>query len=1284
MGHSNEDEEQFADHEFKEATWTVIEKYFRHQHDSQLIKHQIDTYNDFVLRKLEQVIEGFNTIEILHQYVPEHDCYKFILRIDIKDPMLSKPMISEKDGSTKVMTPSDARQRNFTYSAPLLVNMHVSASVLQDDGSYSNESKKLENVNIGKLPIMVKSRYCVLSNAPHLKHNECKHEVGGYFVVNGNEKVVISQDRIAENKTFCFVSNKQTYFSHIAEIRSVQDNVFSVPKATTLKLSSKSNQSGRYVRVNIHHVKHDIPLCVLFRALGVESDREICQFIVYDMEDKANEMLISELVGSIEDANAVRTQHQALEYLSRYLNISGYPKEILNSPEKRVGIVRTVLTKEFLPHVGPCFEKKAMYLGYMMRKLLGCYLGHCEFDDRDNYINKRIDSPGTLMTNLFRQYYGKLVKDMRNLLQKEINTGSWKANNRFVNVITKVNMPKIIKPTIIESGLKYCLATGNWGIKNARNKVGIAQVLNRMTFNAMLSHLRRINTPIEKTGKLVQPRKLHSTQWGIICPSETPDGASVGLVKNMALTTNITIASNSINVRTAVEHLGLVPFREDDLKAYAKNTWVIINGDIVGHAPDPNAMYEALKCMKRTGQINVYSSVVWDHVRRELRVSTESGRCVRPLYAVGQGGRLVFGKRHLMDLMNGRITWMQLVCGTSPPHEEGLLPAIEYLDVDEVNNSMIAMRFQDLGAEPAPNMLAKRHTHLEIHPSLMFGVLTSSIPFAQHNQAPRNTYQSAMGKQAVGLYATNFRDRYDTMAHVLNYPQKPLVQTRTSRLLHNDALPCGQNAIVAIATCAGYNQEDSVIMNESSVQRGLFASTYYRTHREQNNKNHANGEEEFFCRPDMASTKNLKPYNYDKLADDGFIPENTLVEGGDIIMGRCMPQKVHMSIVQKDTSVPLKSNNDVGFIDRNCSGNRYFVNTNGDGYTFAKVRIRNNRLPTVGDKFCLTAEHEVLTSDGWVGIADVTMRHQVATLDHSNRVAYLRPIEVLHFPDYDGQMYRITSNMVELDVTMAHRMFVGDKHRFSLVPASEVVGRPVRYMRIGAWDVDDHQLVTEDRRVVDMEAWLIFVGLFVASEGQVSQHNEIILSAQMSRVRLMLTDVLPRIGWVHSFDDMDRVITAPLRAGGLLLDSLRCIVSGRLPEWVWQLSKRQCHIVLHGILLGNGTPYMSVDRPDPTLVASTSSMADDFQRLVFHAGYSSNKKQRGSCWDVDICTSMQGHFPRIKGGCKDADEREDVYAFEGHVYCLRVPNEVFLVRRNGKHVWTGNSSRHGECMCTGA
>lgn len=1273
--------------EFNDFSWEVIEKYFKYNKGYQLVKHQLESFNDFLLNKLEQIIDGFNTIEIHHNYLPEHEKFKYILTIDIKNPILNKPIIYEKDGSVKIMTPNDARQRNFTYSSNMNIDMHITAKTLESNGTYSVESKQINNISLGKIPIMVKSNYCVLKNKYIDNGSECIYDYGGYFIVNGNEKVIISQDRISENKTYVFVNNKVSTYSHVAEIRSVQENKQGVPKITSLKLSSKSNQFGRYIRANIHHIKTDIPVFILFKALGLENDKSILEYIVYDVHDENNKLIINNLIGCIEESNNISCQRDALEYLSKYLNITGYPKEFLNNKMQRLNIIRTVLEKEFLPHVGTSFDKKALYLGFMVNKLIKCFLGLKEFDDRDSYINKRIDTPGILMANLFRQYYGKVIKDMKNMIQKEINNGGWKATNKFINVINKVNVNnKIIKPSIIDSGLRYALATGNWGIKNNKNKQGVAQVLNRMTYNSTISHLRRINTPIEKSGKLVQPRKLHPTQWGIICPSEcfdpdtpillwngdikkaqdivvgdyliddngnptrvkstcsgfksmyevipdkksfmnhtvtdnhiltlkirnnrrirttqkgtkelrwfdkkelnykykifnndsdlndymttidndnivditiedymklpdyikkemylfksdcinwiynnlvldpyilgkwlagddslsnlsdntkilkifnqynlidnkhiprdylvndrrvrlmllaglidandanhnvevsvheikfiqnvnqknmkllqdieflvrslgfsceliyshdnsfielsvkgtnfyeiptilpskqfnkltnpylikhyvnclqssfclvkkpvqpfvgwqlegngrfllgdmtvshnTPEGASVGLVKNLAMTANITISSNSTNVRELILELGTIPFRKEiisDLKTYTR---VCVNGDIIGIHKEPHILFAELKKLKLSGCINIMTGIVWNIIEDEISINTEGGRCVRPLFTLKD--KKIYTSQDstiIKNCMKTSTSWQDILASY-----DGL---VEFLDVEEANTSLVAMKYSDLSKPPKGNSYALKYTHLELHPSLILGALASCIPFSDHNQAPRNCYQASQGKQALGIYSSNFRNRYDTLAHVMNYPQKPLVRTKMSKILNNDTLPCGINTIVAIATYTGFNQEDSIIMNKSAVDRGLFTSTYFRTYKEQNNKNHSNGEEEFFTKPDIDTSKISKPYNYEKLNKDGFVPENSFVTTGDVIIGKCMPNKVGSVINYKDNSVPIK-NNESGFIDRNCYNDNHFTNINGDGYSFCKVRLRSERIPTIGDKF---------------------------------------------------------------------------------------------------------------------------------------------------------------------------------------------------------------------------------------------------------------------------------------------------------------------------------------------
>jgi DNA-directed RNA polymerase II subunit RPB2 len=489
-------------------------------------------------------------------------------------------------------------------------------------------------------------------------------------------------------------------------------------------------------------------------------------------------MLARELVASAEEASGVTTTRDALETVSRHMQTGSAVWGLLRASDAevtgvaaptpatgggptaplgpsasagvagqrthRLALARALLDKELLPHAGRDPSAKAVYIGCMARKLLLCSLGLADLDDRDSYVNKRVDTPGVLFANLFRQYYGKVVKDLKNMLQKEIHHGSWRATGKLINLIHKGNVYKLIKSTIIESGLKYGLSTGNWGVKSASNRQGVAQVLNRLTYNATLSHLRRISTPCEKQGKLIQPRKLHSTNWGIICPSETPEGTSVGLVKNLAMSTSITIASSAENLRDVFAQLGVNPLPScgKDCVRLAREAIVSVNGETVGTHPDPASLHFNLREMKRSGEIGVHTSVAWNVVGNEICVYTDGGRCVRPLLIVDcaeNGERATRLTPHVVELLRaGRLEWPDLVCGNV---HEGVPSVVEYVDVEESDHCLIAMKPTDLTKPGKGNALPLRYTHCEIHPSLFLGVLASCIPFSDHNQAPRNTYQ---------------------------------------------------------------------------------------------------------------------------------------------------------------------------------------------------------------------------------------------------------------------------------------------------------------------------------------------------------------------------------------------------------------------------------------------------------------------------------------------------------------------------------------------------------------
>ena len=604
---------------------------------------------------------------------------------------------------------------------------------------------------------------------------------------------------------------------------------------------------------------------------------------------------------------------------------------------KKSEFTSEVLNNDLFPHC-QTMEQKIYFLGYMVNKLLRCYFGEIHIDDRDSYVNKRIDLTGTLLNNLFRNYFNKLVKDMQKQIIREINNGSWRSTEDYVNIINLTNIYKIVKSTTIENGLKRALATGDFGIKHTNsNKVGVAQVLNRLTYISSLSHLRRVNTPIDKSGKLIPPRKLHNTTWGYLCGAETPEGGSVGVVKNLSYMTHITISSNSAALYDFVE-----PYTEKfetlDIKKIYENVKVFVNGAWIGVTDRPLELYISLKEKKNKGIMNIYTSIIFDYKNKEIRACNDAGRLVRPLLRVNNN-KLILDKSVCLSLRKGDISWDDLLTDITINKT-----IIEYIDPLEQNYSMIAMKPTDLYKDTT-NIY--KYTHCEIHPSTIFGLLASCIPFPEHNQSPRNTYQCAQGKQAMGMYVTNFDNRMDKTAYVLTYPMRPLVDTRVMNLIQLNQIPSGMQVIVAIMTHTGYNQEDSILFNKGSIDRGLFLATIFHTEKDEDKKIH--GDEEIRCKPDPTKTKGIKFGNYNKVNSQGVIPEDTLVENRDIIIAKILPIKEnrndHTKIIKYEDQSRIYRTDEESYIDKN------YIERNGDGYNFCKVSIRIVRKPVIGDKF---------------------------------------------------------------------------------------------------------------------------------------------------------------------------------------------------------------------------------------------------------------------------------------------------------------------------------------------
>ena len=1371
------------------------------------------------------------------------------------------------DNDNEIKFPSDARKNHLNYFATVIADIYQFVEKV-DTNSGEKIIKVIGNIekdiHVANIPIMVKSKYCSTNIKQDLK-NECKFDPGGYFIVNGAEKIVMSMEKMVDNKILVFSKKESTYENgliYIAQINSRRNDW-----SDNLQILTIKNKKDGHLTISTSSQLVDVPIFVLMRALGVEEDQRIISYITYDLDDtKMLNMIRPSIINSVdENNNPIRTKEEAIEYLitkiKRNKRISQTDENLAKIQKKMY--LDKILRQDLLPHLGEDITKKILFIGLIANRLLNVMIGRQELDDRDALHNKRIEQPGILLGQLFRQNWKKLLNDIGKHFKKK--------NQSDDNPINVINQ---IKPSIIEQSLKTALATGIWGMN--KTKKGVAQSLQRLSWVQGISYLRRILSPSmeDSSSKITSIRHINNNQTQLLCltgdssvlmgngvtlklikdiedneqvmtvnpetlvlepsymwnkfsrmserllkivtihnneikatpehpflssidniptwkpageliigdtiyivnnhncqltvikeivevenemvydfttysnnhsfiansflvsncPVETPEGAKIGIVKSLAMMSTITNQNlTQIDVlKTILSTLTVKHPYDIDPLTMNNHVKVMLNGDWMGvcKISDSYNIYETLKKKRQENIIDKSTSILFDFKSKEIRCYFDGGRLIRPLLIVNNN-KLNFNN-DLVSLVNDESklvdkskSWKKIL--NKFPN------LVEYEDIESLNYLLVSENIsrltESIEANNRPVEYTNttkinrygdyrwvKYTHCDFHAWVMMGSVVSNVPFSNHNYAVRNIIHFSQAKQSIGIYLSSYKDRMD-ISQVLYHPQIPIVTTKAMKYNGCMDLPYGENTIVAVCSYNGYNQEDSIIFNQSAIDRGVFRADSLKKYESEILKNPSTSQDDIFTKPDRNKVTGMKQGNYDKLNDKGYAPEETILNNEDIMIGKISPIQPtgNNNKVYKDSSTIFKSNVQ-GVVDR--------IHTdvyNAEGYEMYNMRVRMERKPISGDKFtCYDDSHEVLTMDGWINIKDVTEKHRVASLNN-NKLVYQNPTEIQSY-DYEGDMYLVESNQISLCVTPNHRMWVRPRTgKYKAELAQDILHQRRCYKKnVDAIEVDknteyfeynDNGEITHfkiEDELYEINDWVTFFGIWLA-EGHVDKYSIYAkISAHKERVWNMIISFCDNCKLTyhttkdHSTSITKNIITISCKnIGRYLLPQSVGATNKSFPEWVWNLPMELCRKLIDGMMLGDGH---TMDNGTRRYDTSSKKIADGFQKLCLHAGFSTNiiiKYEAGHCsqeiktgknagkvirmnCDAYRMTIIETQVePLVNKNIKKKDgivtDNHDVMIpYCGKVYCCTVPGEgVMVIRRNGYICLSGNS-RHGQ------
>ena len=986
----DEKKESKGEAQKEDIAWKLIDKYFK-DNPYNLVAHHLDSYNDFFTTGIYNIFKENNPIRFIEREDKDDpdnekrdECSVYLGGKNGDKIYFGKPIIydnvSYSAKSAHYMYPNDARLRNMTYGITVHYDVDIVIVSYTDDGTKKEETVTLEKKYLGRFPIMLQSNLCILKNmSPEVRFNmgECRNDFGGYFIIDGKEKSIIPQEKFANNMLYIReIKDDLSSYSHSAEIRSVSEDASKPIRTTSIKIVAPSTTlSNNQILVDVPNVRKPIPLFILMRALGVVSDKSIIEYCLLDLEK--NRDYVDLFIPSIHDANMIFNQETALEYIKTF------------TKRRTVTEVLDILINYFLPHIG---EKnlldKAYFVGYMVARLLRVFTKEDKPTDRDNFRFKRIELAGTLMYDLFREYHLLFKRQIGLFIDSKYYYRRGYYKNQLNRLITD-NMYDLFEDPqkrIIEVGFRRAFK-GNWGSEEHTKRVGVVQDLNRLSWNSFMSQLRKMNLPLDASAKVVGPRLLNSSQWGYIDPVDTPDGGNIGLHKHISLSTSITSGYSCwplikwIRAKTRLRIL-----QECNPPLLSNMTKVFVNGNWIGGIERPLEFVKMIKLFRRNGLFPVYTSISFDYENNEIMMYTDAGRLTRPIFYLEDQDsdsrshksikKISYQRKDILEKIDsGKFTWQEIVSGfkekaetaeysyrnntiygvqelypdlISPEHVERDMEKyksiFDYVDTSEEEGLMIANHMDDL---------KKNHyyTHMEWKSSLILGVMGNQIIFPENNQFPRNVFSCGQSRQAVSVYHSNYQMRMDKMGVVLNNGQIPLVKSRYMEYINKEEQPYGVNAIVAIMSYTGYNVEDAILINEGAVKRGLFNTTYFTTYesREENEKTNDSVIKSVFADVMKKNVVGLKKdYDYSQLDESGLVKEGTAIDDKIVIIGQVTSSSDNDTGKVKDSSTFTKKGQ-LGFVDKS------FITEGEEGSRIAKVRVREERLPSIGDKMASRA-----------------------------------------------------------------------------------------------------------------------------------------------------------------------------------------------------------------------------------------------------------------------------------------------------------------------------------------